>query len=111
MPKKPYQWFTLLICVAHSAYFSKAAQNSAAVSNNRSSASRMGRGRCGASGTRALAIIASTSAIALALRSRRDEWIIALPSLTTLREDGPAAPSSMLGRYFLDFLRVRNRLV
>ena len=49
MPKKPYQWFTLLICVAHSAYFSKAAQNSAAVSDSRS-ASRTGRGRCGASG-------------------------------------------------------------
>jgi hypothetical protein len=48
--KKPYQWFTLLICVARSAYFSKAAQNSAAVSNRRSSASRTGRGRCGASG-------------------------------------------------------------
>jgi hypothetical protein len=43
--KKPYQWFTLLICVARSAYFSKAAQNSAAVSNRRSSASRTGRGR------------------------------------------------------------------
>ena len=106
MPKKPYQWFTLLICVAHSAYFSKAAQNSAAASNSRSSASRTGRGRCGASGAWALAIIASTSAIALALRSRRD----ALPSRTFLREDGPAAPS-MLGRCFLDFLRVRNRLV
>ena len=38
--KKPYQWFTLLICVARSAYFSKAAQNSAAVSNRRSSTSR-----------------------------------------------------------------------
>ena len=47
MPKKPYQWFTLLICVAHSAYFSKAAQNSAAASNSRSSASWTGRGRCG----------------------------------------------------------------
>jgi hypothetical protein len=34
----------------------------------------------------------------------------ALSYITTLREDGPAAPS-MLGRYFLDFLRVRNRLV
>ena len=30
--------------------FSKAAQNSAAVSNSRSSASRTGRGRCGAGG-------------------------------------------------------------
>jgi hypothetical protein len=48
--KKPYQWFTLLICVARSAYFSKAAQNSEAVSNNRSSGSRRGRGRCGAGG-------------------------------------------------------------
>jgi hypothetical protein len=44
--KKPYQWFTLLICVARSAYLSKAAQNSAAVSNSRSSASKTGHGRC-----------------------------------------------------------------
>jgi hypothetical protein len=34
-------------------------------------------GRCGASG-RSASIIASTSAMALALRSRCDEWIIAL---------------------------------
>jgi hypothetical protein len=39
--------------------------------------SRTGRGRCGASGGLA-SIIARTSAMALALRSRCDEWIIAL---------------------------------
>ena len=39
--------------------------------------------RC-ANGARALVIIASTSAIALALRFRRDEWIVAFTIITWL---------------------------
>ena len=40
----PNQWFSVLICLARSVYFSKAAQNSVALSNSHSSPSRSGRG-------------------------------------------------------------------
>ena len=59
-----------------------------ALSENHSSASLVGSDRCGACGYWALAIIASTSAIALALRSRRDDWIIALSGCFDLSGSG-----------------------
>jgi hypothetical protein len=70
-----------------------------ALSHNSSSVSQTGRGWCGASSGWAAAIIANASAIALVFRSRRDEWIIALPGrFNTVREILDLAFSSKLRR-------------